>query len=64
MMILDIGKSERGWEVTYDGIFGAEEDTPFFATEAEARSRCEQEAAEWRAWNNSGLADAPHLDNY
>lgn len=49
-MKLDVGQSERGWEVTYDGIFGAEEESPFFETEGEARKQCEREAAEWSAW--------------
>lgn len=61
-MELGIGKSERGWEVTYGGIFGPEEEVAFYATEGEARAACEREAAEWRAWNARGLADAPHME--
>ena len=63
-MTLDIAQSERGWEVTYDGIFGAETESPFFATEGEARQECERVAAQSAAWNARGLADAPHFDNY
>ena len=61
-MELNVGESERGWEVTYDGIFGPEEGTPFFATEGEARVQCEREAAAALAWDRAGLADAPHMD--
>lgn len=61
-MRLDVAQSERGWEVTYDDVFGPAEETPAFATEAEARQQCEREAAEWHAWNRRGLADAPHMD--
>lgn len=62
MANLNVAKSERGWEVTYEGIFGPEDETPFFATEGEARAECERQAAEMRAWNRAGLADAPHMD--
>jgi hypothetical protein len=63
-MKLGIGKSELGWEVTYDGIFGPESESTVYKTKSEARAACEQQAAEIRAWNNRSLADAPHMDNY
>lgn len=58
------GTTEDGrWEVTYDGIFGPV-GSPTYATAAEAKAACEQQAAESRAWNARGLADAPHMDAY
>ena len=63
-MILNVDKSERGWEVTYDGIFGPECEEPAFKTKGEAVERCERLAAEIRAWNRSGLSDAPHIDAF
>ena len=62
MMKLGIGRSEHGWEITYDGIFAPECEALVYATEGEARAACERMAAEWRAWDRRGLADAPHID--
>ena len=45
-MTLGYEKADRGWELTYDGIFGPECESTVYATEREARDAC---AGVWMA---------------
>lgn len=58
MPVYGFDKSECGWEVTYNGIFGPE-GSPVYATAREAKEACEREAAEWiRYQNTPSICDA------
>jgi hypothetical protein len=64
-MKLGVGKTENGWEVTFNGIFAPKDEALVFASEGAARAASERLAAAWRmAERAEALADGAHFDNY
>ena len=68
-MQIGIDKTERGWELTYaynggPAAFGPENESEVYPTRAVAAQARDHQEAEARAWDRTGLADAPHMDAY
>ena len=62
---IGVAKSDKGWEITYDGIFEPEDmHLRIFKTKKDALAAASVVRAEWRMWNKRGLSDAPHMDNF
>ena len=66
-MRIGVDKTERGWELIYSFngspfCVGPEEESVVYNTRAEAEEARQRALGEMRAWERSGLADAPHMD--
>jgi hypothetical protein len=58
-----VKKVSGGWVVVDEqGVMGY--DSPIHSKKTDADGEARETNEDYRQWNNSGLADAPHMDNF
>ena len=57
-------KTERGWELSFNGGLESLETSKVYPTKVAAEKAALSAMNDYRTWNNRGLSDAPHMDNF